>query len=79
MNDKKLEPHPQQIIKGYRTENAVLRDKLDNSLNELKEVRKLLSETQEQIDKLIQTKGYWKTKYERKTSWSGWLLGTKTE
>jgi len=66
----------QDIIRGYRHSNAVLKDQLECIEKELIDIKELLKNTQVLFEKAEQEKLYWKEKFDKKNTYKSWIFNS---
>lgn len=65
INNNKLDKKSFETIKGYRLENALLKDKLDDCLKEIKECKVIIETQLELLAKTNKDKIYFEVKAQR--------------
>tara|TARA_R110002012_G_scaffold206477_1_gene376398 strand:- start:888 stop:1127 length:240 start_codon:yes stop_codon:yes gene_type:complete len=65
INNNKLDKKSFETIKGYRLENAILKDKLEECLKEVKECRTIIDNQLELLTKTNKEKIYHEVKAQR--------------
>ena len=68
-HDKDTPQNDKKIIQAYRINNLLAYDKIDYLNNEIKDLKKTLEQTREQLNKSNEETTYWKHKHDKKTSW----------